>query len=128
MDIANGDFSTSLHMAGIRGYTEMALDFINAGAETDLLDKDFRTPLDWARARGYIEIVQALTKATMDTKFASFNKDSKTSLHIALKKGHTQVAQIFINGANIEIEQIFQEGPKSSDCYTPSSYKYGSYI
>ncbi|XP_030831008.1 ankyrin repeat domain-containing protein 12 isoform X2 [Strongylocentrotus purpuratus] len=90
---------TALHMAAIKGDSQMALNLINQGAEVNVQDFAGWTPLHEACNHGYYEVAKVLIKAGASVNTMGLEDD--TPLHDAAVNGHVKVVKLLLkHGAN----------------------------
>ncbi|XP_065186758.1 ankyrin repeat domain-containing protein 11-like [Sycon ciliatum] len=93
---------TPLHVASIRGDTEMVVALLERGADVSLKDNAGWTPLHEACSNGHLEIVQELLEAGAPVNVAGYNKDRP--LHDAASYGHLGIIRELLKyGANPEL-------------------------
>ena len=84
-----------LHMACERGFVEIAVALLDAGADVDNKNEDEQTPLHLAAKNGRTKIVKELLKRD---KYSVNDEDfeSQTALHLACIHGHFKVVAALI--------------------------------
>jgi len=108
---AQGDGTTALHWAAMKGDAEMARMLIVAGANVRATTRiGSYTPLYLAAKGGYPDVVAALLAAGADAKATTSN--GTTPLMIAAAAGDTKsINSLIENGAEINITEIKGETP-----------------
>jgi len=108
---AQGDGTTALHWAAMKGDAEMAQMLIVAGANVRATTRiGSYTPLYLAAKGGYSDVVAALLSAGADAKAVTSN--GTTPLMIAAAAGDTKsINSLIENGAEINITETKGETP-----------------
>lgn len=86
---------TSLRWAAIRGYEEIALALLEAGADPNSIGADGGTPLHGAAHHDAPNLMRALLEAGGDLSVG--NRWGRTPLHIAARRGCLEVASILLD-------------------------------
>ncbi|XP_046670133.1 histone-lysine N-methyltransferase EHMT2 isoform X2 [Homalodisca vitripennis] len=89
---------SALHAACHNGHLAVVHLLLQAGANTDVLDRDQNTPLMLACANGHNEIVKYLVKAGASVTFKG--GDGMTALHLAAKSGNIEACHYLIANPN----------------------------
>jgi len=86
---------TSLHLASLRGDTEIVELLLEAGANVNIKNKFGWTPLHLAAREGHIDIVQMLLEA--GANIGAKNKFGRTPLDYAVKHRHTDIVRMLVS-------------------------------
>ncbi|XAR61262.1 hypothetical protein NMG60_11034909 [Bertholletia excelsa] len=81
---------TALHVAAIRGHTEVIQFLVSIGADADIVDCNGWTPLHCAAAEGHGEAVEILLKSSTFAKDA-VTREGKTAFALAVDEGHSHL-------------------------------------
>jgi len=93
--IANSDELSLLHLAAIRGYTEIVSQLIYVGSDIDKSTKNGFTPLHCAALFGHTESVSMLLKAEANTSpKVLFQGDHHSALELAQLKNHPKIVEL----------------------------------
>ena len=94
--------TTPLHTACYNGDSEAVNAFLEAGANTELVDADGNTPLHIASRRGHAEIVENLSAKSASATLNMENFGDQTPLSLACKSGNSSVVRILLKrGASV---------------------------
>ncbi|KAL1138787.1 hypothetical protein AAG570_008849, partial [Ranatra chinensis] len=94
----DGGAVCALHAAASGGHLTIVHLLVQAGANTEVLDKDQNTPLMLAVMHGYNDVVKYLIKAGASVSFKG--ADGMTALHIAAKEGNIEACNHLLSSAN----------------------------
>ncbi|WP_214303359.1 ankyrin repeat domain-containing protein [Wolbachia endosymbiont of Erebia cassioides] len=121
---------TPLHIAAVKGYTEIVKVLIDLGADINAKDKNERTPLHIAAVKGYTEIVKVLIDLGADINAKDKNK--KTPLHRATEIGFTDICEVILNHiARLEVAGLYvseENLQKKNEFITTSTERYNNYL
>eukprot|EP00095_Tigriopus_kingsejongensis_P005747 maker-scaffold28_size608977-snap-gene-2.12 protein:Tk05747 transcript:maker-scaffold28_size608977-snap-gene-2.12-mRNA-1 annotation:"transient receptor potential cation channel subfamily a member 1-like protein" len=99
--------NSPLHAAANKGFLEVVIALLRAGADADNKNEDEQTPLHLAAREGRTRICKEILK---QDKFAvnDEDSDSNTALHLACMNGHSMVVTTLIaSGADIEARNYY---------------------
>ena len=98
---------TPLHIASMRGHTEMVKQLLNATADSNVKDESGRTALHIAAENGCVKVVEILLKAVADVDTQT--KFGETALHRAAANEFEKVVDILLK-AGAEVDKQDEEG------------------
>lgn len=91
---------TPLIIATMKGYQDIVVELLNAGADPDIADDPGQTALMYASFDGYADIARILLMKGANPN--ATNKTGWTALHGASFNGHKKIVELLIrNGADI---------------------------
>lgn len=100
--IINGQYSTSLMSAIVRGVLQTVKQLISLGANVNAFDRDGHTPLMMASILNWLEVVQLLIESGAELNACTSRGES--ALLLAAWGGHAQVVQELLEkGANLHL-------------------------
>ncbi len=100
-DRLNSERRTALHLAAASGTSKCTEQLLSSGALPDLRDWHGETPLLLASEQGCESVVALLIKEGCDIR--ATNDSGWNALHLAIKKGHCNVAHRLIAAGKIYV-------------------------
>ncbi|XP_059066953.1 protein VAPYRIN isoform X1 [Cryptomeria japonica] len=101
---------TPLHIAAIRGNSEIVQDLLDSGAIVDAKNSTQKSPLLEAAFHGHVETVKTLLSSGANTEIADAR--GHTALHVAASGNYVQILNfILFSGANINAQDIEGKTP-----------------
>ena len=85
---------SSLHIAAIKGQTQIAELLVQHGAAVDMCDPGGRTPLHWACIFGHTASVKLLLQHHADIDIST--SGGETPLHLACTRGHIAIVKLLL--------------------------------
>ncbi|CAG2221692.1 Thioredoxin domain-containing protein 3,Thioredoxin domain-containing protein 3 homolog [Mytilus edulis] len=87
--LIHNDGLSPLHLASMKGHTDILKLLFEKNPNVDLCDKNDRSPLYWASQKGYTDIVQLLLEKNPNVNLC--DKDGRSPLYCASLAGHTDI-------------------------------------
>ena len=110
----SGSNMTALQMAVEAGYFQLVLALLQAGALVDTRVSTY-TALDWAAKRGRLDITCLLTKNYPN--LSRLQTDCKQAARLARGEGHSVIANLLDEQANVSANQLHVSNDDYSDAY-----------
>ena len=105
--ITNSEGLSLLHLAAVKGYSEIVSQLINAGLDVDKSTNDDYTPLHCAALFGHIDIVVMLLKEEANTDPKVYFKGSRhTAEELARVKNHSDIVELIEENDSILVKII----------------------
>ena len=95
---------TLLHLASHKGYTNIAINLLDRGADIHLKDKNGNTALHHAARSGRTEVVRLLIDR--GASFEVFNFVLETPTHLAIWNHHIETTDVFLQKGNFNFNKI----------------------
>ena len=102
----NGDGFTELHVAAMRGLSEVARVLMRHGADIEARTSDGLTPLHLAAMNGHVDILTILGESSrkVNVHATAAEETGQTALHMAAARGKSDVVKwLIMAGADLEM-------------------------